>query len=122
MAVAVGPVSTSEQCQSLTAVAAQIPGSSQSDGLQEQEREQQTTQVGFGQDAVMDQPWRGSGREPSPGKKAVLFPEQQPVTADSLPLLATLGVTKKPLFLSFYSCGDRLEGLLTPRAARTRLI
>src|SRR6266567_4121140 len=44
MAVAVGPMPTSEQCQSLATVAPQIPGSSQSDGLQEQECEQETTQ------------------------------------------------------------------------------
>jgi hypothetical protein len=44
VAIAIGPIPTGQQCEHLTSVATQIPGSSQSDGLQEQECEQQTTQ------------------------------------------------------------------------------
>src|SRR5207302_983304 len=41
LAIAVGPRPFCQQCQSLTSVAAQIPGSSESDGLQKQECEQE---------------------------------------------------------------------------------
>jgi hypothetical protein len=51
----------------------------------------------------MDQPWTGSGKEPSPDKKAGSFHERQQVTEDSLHLLATVGVTKTSLLLLFFS-------------------
>jgi hypothetical protein len=47
MAVTVGPLPIGQQCQSLTGVATQIPGSPQSHGFQEEEREQLTAQCGW---------------------------------------------------------------------------
>jgi len=126
VAISIGKSATRKQCQGLTSVATQIPRSSESHCFQKEKRHQLAAQrrrltVGQTQQwSSSEEAWREGCLKLREETRLMGSGQQQETPSTFLPFCGAGG--RDFFYFRFFPCSWFCERLLTPSAARKRLI